>query len=114
MSKQTIILKRLKSRFQILNEEVFRLNNWLSMLFNNRKLSPFLKVFRGRRRMTKGMIWSSVLSIGMSAAAYGLNRKRSNNGAESFQGPMKNRNMKTLQAAMVEFADEIAPDSKRK
>ncbi|RIW34715.1 hypothetical protein D3H55_09395 [Bacillus salacetis] len=59
------------------------------------------------------MFWSSIISLVMSAAAYGMNRRRMNNTSSvPYGGLMKNRNMSTLQAAMIEFADEIAPDSK--
>ncbi|EDL66773.1 hypothetical protein BSG1_05435 [Bacillus sp. SG-1] len=85
------------------------------MLFNNRKKSSFLNMFGRRKRMNRRMLWSSVLSLGMSAAAYALNRRNSNTGTgSSIQGLMKNRNMNTLQTAMAEFANEIAPNSKLK
>jgi hypothetical protein len=71
-------------------------------------------MFGRRKRINRRMIWSSILSLGMSAAAYGLNRRRMGNTGNSFQGLMKNRNMNILQTAMAEFADEIAPNSKLK
>ncbi|WP_409254207.1 hypothetical protein V1502_10010 [Bacillus sp. SCS-153A] len=90
------------------------MNNLLSMLFNTRKRSSFFNMFGRRKRMNRRMIWSSVLSLGMSAAAYALNRRNTNTGTGSIQGLMKNRNMNTLQTAMAEFANEIAPNNKLK
>jgi hypothetical protein len=85
------------------------------MLFNNRRKSSVLNLFGRKKRMNRRMLWSSLLSLGMSAAAYGLNRRRTNNAsASSFNGLMKNRNMSTLQTAMAEFANELAPNSKLK
>jgi hypothetical protein len=85
------------------------------MLFNNRRKSSVLNLFGRKKRMNRRMLWSSILSLGMSAAAYGLNRRRTHNdSASSFNGLMKNRNMSTLQMAMAEFASELAPNSKLK
>jgi hypothetical protein len=72
-----------------------------------------MNLFGRRKGMNKRMMWSSILSLGMSAAAYGLNRRNNNNSSGSVQGGlMKNRNMSMLQNAMAEFANEIAPDNK--
>ncbi|MGM0845567.1 MAG: hypothetical protein ACQEUT_11360 [Bacillota bacterium] len=89
------------------------MNNLLPLIFN-RKRSSFMNMFHRRKGLNRRMMWSSILSLGMSAAAYGLNRRRSNNGQSStFQGgPLKNKNMRMLQTAMAEFANEITPGNK--
>jgi hypothetical protein len=91
---------------------VFCLNKLLS-LFNRRKRSSFLNMF-GRKRANRKMVWGSVLSLAMSAAAYGLNRRsmKSNIG-HAFQNLVNTnplRGAKPNQAAISEFANEIAPD----
>ncbi|MGD7023876.1 hypothetical protein ACQCVK_14840 [Rossellomorea vietnamensis] len=88
------------------------MNHLLSRLFSRRR-SSFINLFGRRKGMNRRMIWSSILSLGMSAAAYGLNRRKNNHSSGSGQGGlMKNRNMSMLQNAMAEFANEIAPDNK--
>ncbi|MGF2616087.1 hypothetical protein FZC84_10960 [Rossellomorea vietnamensis] len=73
-----------------------------------------MNLFGRRKGMNRRMMWSSILSLGMSAAAYGLNRRRTNTHSSGIVqgGLMKNRNMSMLQQAMAEFANEIAPDNK--
>jgi hypothetical protein len=87
--------------------------NKLLSLFNRGRKSSFLKMF-GRKRANRRMVWGSVLSVAMSAAAYGLNRRSMNNNiGRTFQNLMNNnplRGDKPNLAAINEFANEIAPD----
>ncbi|MGM0827634.1 MAG: hypothetical protein ACQEU4_05385 [Bacillota bacterium] len=87
--------------------------NKLLSLFNRRKRSSFLNMF-GRKRANKRMVWGSVLSLAMSAAAYGLNRRSMNsNIGRTFQNLVNTnplRGAKPNLAAINEFANEIAPD----
>jgi hypothetical protein len=99
--------------FRNLTKEVFRLNNLVAMLFKpRRRKSSFLNMF-SRKRKNRKMIWGSALSLAMSAAAYGLNRRRtSSSSGQGFQNLMKNTSLKGVQpnfAAINEFANEIAP-----
>ena len=68
----------------------------------------------GRKRNNRGMLWATILGLGASAAAYGLNRSRNKN----IKKPLQNV-MNTMQtpfkgqipnAALAEFAKELAPD----
>jgi hypothetical protein len=85
----------------------------LLSLFNRRRRSSFLNMF-DRKRANRRMVWGSVLSLAMSATAYGLNRRSMNsNIGRTFQNlgntnPL--RGAKPNLAAINEFANEIAPD----
>jgi hypothetical protein len=96
------------------------LNNlrWITKFFNSRKNRQLLRMF-GKRRNGRGMLWTSLLGLGASAAAYGFGRSR-NNGvrklAQNLFGdtgeqplnrvvPMPNK-----RAAYAEFAEEMHPN----
>ncbi|MGM0853408.1 MAG: hypothetical protein ACQEWI_12470 [Bacillota bacterium] len=87
--------------------------NKLLSLFNRRRRSSFLNMF-GRKRANRKMVWGSVLSLAMSVAAYGLNRRSMNsNIGRTFQNLVNTnplRGAKPNLAAINEFANEIAPD----
>ncbi|KAB2330137.1 hypothetical protein F7731_20330 [Cytobacillus depressus] len=72
------------------------MNNWMTALLNTRMLQ---NVF-GRRRSNRGMIWATLLGLGVSAAAIGLNRNRNNKMMNSLQNVMNNNMMKPLQNVM--------------
>jgi hypothetical protein len=104
-----------KTNFLNLIKEVVRLNNLFAMLFKPKRKSSFLNMF-GRKRNNRRMMWGSALSLAMSAAAFGLNRKRtSSRSGQGFQSLINNTSLKTVQpnfAAINEFANELAPDKK--
>ncbi|WP_456271028.1 hypothetical protein [Bacillus sp. AK031] len=91
------------------------MKNLLAMLFKPKRKTSFFNMF-GRKRNNRKMMWGSALSLAMSAAAYGLNRRRTgSNSGQGFQNMMSNTSLKGIQpnfAAINEFANEIAPDKK--
>jgi hypothetical protein len=105
--------------FLLLLRGVLILNNWLNALFNTGRMTgrmqPFLNMFgRRRRRNNRGMLWGSLLSLGLSAAAYGLTRNRNRNMARPLQNLMNNTRMGNFQkpnmAGLTEFAEELTPN----
>ncbi|PWW25827.1 hypothetical protein DFO73_112120 [Cytobacillus oceanisediminis] len=91
------------------------MNNWINGLFNMRRMQPFLNMFgRRKRRNNRGMLWGSLLSLGLSAAAYGLTRNRNRNMARPLQNLMNNTRMGNFQkpnmAGLTEFAEELTPN----
>jgi Na+(H+)/acetate symporter ActP len=93
---------------------VFELNNWIPALFNLGRRQNILNMF-GRRRNNRGMMWASLLGLGVSAAAYGLGRNQNRNMMAPFQNLISNfrtRNSGQMpnMAALTEFSKELAPN----
>lgn len=92
------------------------MNNWIPTLFNMGRRQNILKMF-GRRRNNRGMVWMSMLGLGISAAAYGLRGNRNRNMLRPVQNVMNNIRTQTAGnmpnvAAITEFAKELVPDTK--
>lgn len=89
------------------------MNNWITALFKMGKNQPFSNIF-GRRRNKNGMMWGSLLSIGISAAAYGFRRYRNRNLTKPIQDLMNNSGIGNVKrpnmAGLTEFAKEIVPN----
>lgn len=91
-----------------------KLNNWISALLNTGRRQNILKMF-GRKRNNRGMMWASLLGLGVSAAAYGLGRNRNRNILRPVQNVMNNIRIRTASqmpkaAAITEFSKELVPD----
>ena len=86
------------------------MNNWVTTLLNIGTSKPFLNIFR-RRRNNSGMMWGSLLGLGVSAAVYGLSRNRNKKRFQPLQNIMNNSRMGTFQmrnmAGLTEFAKEF-------
>ncbi len=98
--------------FLLLKGECYDLNNWISALFNTGRMQPLLNMFGRKRRRNRGMLWGSLLSLGLSAAAYGFTRNRGRNMARPFQKLMNNTAQMTNfqkpnMAGLTEFAEEL-------
>lgn len=68
----------------------------------------------GKRRNNRGMIWASLLGLGVSAAAYGLRRNRNTNILQPIQNVMKRFRTRTAGqmpnvATLTEFSEELNP-----
>lgn len=87
------------------------LNNWITALLNISQ--PLLKTFQ-RRRNNRGMIWGSLLGLGVSAALYGISRNRNRNMLQPLQNLMNNTRMGTFlkpnMVGVTEFAKEFVPN----
>lgn len=90
------------------------LNNWIPLLFRIGRRQNILNLF-GRRRNNRGMMWTSLLGLVVSAAAFGIGRNRNRNLLSPVQNFMNNirmrnasqmRNMSTL----MEFSKELEPN----
>jgi hypothetical protein len=69
----------------------------------------------GGRRNNSGLIWGSLLGLGVSAAAYGLSRNQKRNMLLPFQNLINNSRFgKNVQnpniAGLTEFANELVPN----
>ena len=98
--------------FLLLKGECLNLNNWINAIFNTGRMKPFLNMFGRKRRRNRGMIWGSLISLGLSAAAYGFTRNRGRNMARPFQNLMNNTAQMTNfrkpnMAGLTEFAEEL-------
>lgn len=89
------------------------LNNWINALFNTGRRQLFSNII-GRRRNNRGMVWGSLLGLGVSAAAYGFKRYRNKNVLLPLQNLMNNTGMGNVQrqnmAGLTEFAKELVPN----
>lgn len=92
------------------------MNTWISALLNTGRRQNILKMF-GRKPGNRGMMWASLVSLGVSAAAYGLGRNRNRKSLSPVQNIMNN--IRTGKAgripntvALTEFAKELAPNKK--
>jgi hypothetical protein len=67
-----------------------------------------------RRRNNRMMMWGTLLSLGLSAALFGLRRNRNNTRFQPLQNLMNNSQMGPFQnlnmAGLTEFAKEIVPN----
>lgn len=69
----------------------------------------------GRRRNNRGMIWASLIGLGVSAAAYGLSRTQNRNMPNPVQNLMNNFRFNNAvkmpnMANLTEFSKELVPD----
>ncbi|XJZ28936.1 hypothetical protein ACF5W4_09180 [Bacillota bacterium Lsc_1132] len=89
------------------------MNNWLNALFNTGRRQPLFNIF-GKRRNNSGMVWGSLIGLGLSAAAFGLTRNRNRISFRPFQGLMNNPQMGMVKnqnmAGLTEFAKEMVPN----
>jgi hypothetical protein len=92
---------------------VLYLNNWVTTLLNIGTSKPFLNIFR-RRRNNRGMMWGSILGLGVSAAVYGFSRNRNKKRFQPLENLMNNSRMGPFQmpkmAGLTEFAKEFVPN----
>lgn len=89
------------------------MNNWVTTLLNIGTSRPFLNIVR-RRRNNRGIIWGSLLGLGVSAAVYGLTRNQNKKTFQPLQNIMNNSRMGIFQvpkmAGLTEFAKEFVPN----
>ncbi|MGG0412440.1 hypothetical protein [Peribacillus simplex] len=89
--------------------------NWVSMLVNTGRKKNMLNRFGRNRNNRRGMMWASLLGLGVSAAAYRLRRNRNRNMLLPVQNVMNNIRTRTAGqmpkvAAITEFSKELVPD----
>jgi hypothetical protein len=97
---------------EFLKRKCLKVNNWISATLNTVGKQNMLKMF-GRKRKNKGMMWASLLGLGVSAAAYGLGRNRKSNMLGSVQNAMNSiltRTANRVPNTMTEFSKELLPD----
>lgn len=89
------------------------MNNWLNFLFRLAGKQNILNLF-GRRRNNRGLLWASLLGIGVSAAAIGFKRNGSIKLPDPVSKVMSNVKKPDIsqftQLALAEFAKEITPN----
>jgi hypothetical protein len=91
------------------------LNNWITGLLNIGRRQPFLNMF-GRRRNNRGIMWGSLLGLGLSVAAYGVGRNGNRNMGRTIQNLLNNfgKGKTTLTpniAGLTEFSKELIPNN---
>jgi hypothetical protein len=99
---------------QIKKEEVVEMLNWITTFLNTGGRQNFLKMF-GMKRNNRGMMWVSLLGLGVSAAAFGLGRNRNSNMLRPVQNVINNirtrsNNQMPNAATLTEFSKELVPD----
>jgi len=65
------------------------MNNWIPALLNTGRKQNIFTMF-GRKRNNRGMLWTSLFGLGVSAAAYGLRRNQNRNMLRPVQNVMNN------------------------
>lgn len=63
-----------------------------------------------RKRNNRGVLWTSLISLGVSAAALGLRRNGNKNMLASIQNVMKNGQIPKMANAITEFSKELVPN----
>lgn len=86
--------------------------NTLSKMGNNKRSNIL-----NRRRKNRTVMWTSLIGLGVSAAAYGMNKNRKNGDlSRSIQTAMKsmqNANVgRNMASAFNEFSKELMPTNK--
>lgn len=99
---------------QIKKEEVVEMLNWITAFLNTGGRQNILKMF-GMKRNNRGMLWVSLLGLGVSAAMFGFGRNQNRNLLQPFQNILNNiRTRSNSQmpnaAALTEFSKELVPD----
>ncbi|WP_416825202.1 hypothetical protein [Ectobacillus polymachus] len=98
------------------------MNNLMLMLMKIWGIRNLIRMF-GRRRRGIGMMWMSLIGIGISAVAWGLGRSRNGNILRPLQNAMGNLRNQAASAAsqvpkaaagLAEFADDITPNTVKK
>lgn len=94
-----------------------RLNNMLAALFNMRRVQNRFNIFR-KRRNNRGMLWTTLLSLAVSAAAFGIKANRNRNIQSSVQNLMSNLNIRNMAqmpktAGLAEFSKELLPNNEQ-
>ncbi|AZV42607.1 hypothetical protein BAOM_1998 [Peribacillus asahii] len=89
------------------------MNNWISALLNIGMRKNMFKMF-GRKRNNRGMMWTSLLGLGVSAVAYGLGKNRNRNMQNPVEHVTNRSRTQTanpmLKAALTEFSKELGLD----
>ncbi|MCQ6274892.1 hypothetical protein JMM81_07930 [Bacillus sp. V3B] len=90
------------------------MNNWIPALLNTGRKQNMFKMF-GRKRNNRGMMWASLLGLGVSAVAYRLRRNQNRNMLRPVQNAVNSIRTQTTGnmpnvAAVTEFAKELVPD----
>lgn len=88
--------------------------NWITTFLNTGGRQNFLKMF-GMKRNNRGMMWISLLGLGVSAAVFGLGRNRNRNMLQPVKNVINNiRTQSNSQipnpATLTEFSKELVPD----
>lgn len=83
----------------------------------NNKWMKTLKVQNlfGKRKKNRGVMWASMIGLGVGAAAYGVSKSQnSKNSLQNLMNTFTKQQNKNIQmpnyAAMTEFSEEIIPD----
>src|SRR4051812_10564645 len=92
------------------------MNKWIPALLNTGRKQNIFKMF-GRGRNNRGMMWASLLGLGVSAAAYGLRKNQNRDMLRPVQNVMNNIRTRTTGnmpnvTSITEFAKELVPDRK--
>ncbi len=83
-------------------------------LGNSGRRQNLLKMF-GRKRKNRGMMWASLIGLGVSAAVYGIGKNRNSDMLRPVQNIMESIRTRTAGpmpnvAAITEFSKELVPD----
>lgn len=63
-----------------------------------------------RKRNNRGVLWASLIGLGVSAAALGLRRNGNKNILAPVQNVMKNGQIPKMATAITEFSKELIPN----
>jgi hypothetical protein len=86
--------------------------NTLSKMGKNKRSNML-----GRRRKNRTMMWTSLIGLGVSAAAYGMKKNRKNGdlsrSIQTAMSSMQNANLgRNMASAFNEFSKELMPKNK--
>lgn len=93
------------------------MNNGIPALLNTKRKQNIFKMF-GRKRNNRGIVWASLLGLGISTATYyGLKRNQNRYMLRTIQNVMNNIRMRTTDnmpsvAVVTELAKELVPSIK--
>ncbi|MBD1380659.1 hypothetical protein [Metabacillus arenae] len=92
--------------------------NNLNNLINKGGRLPLFNMFGRRRRRNRGMVWTSILGLGISAVVMGLRGNQNKNFMRPFRNFLTNFQTKNNQNpvgmqnrnAFAEFSNELSPN----
>jgi hypothetical protein len=86
------------------------MNNSVNNLFD---MGRRQNLFNNRKRNNRGVLWASLIGLGVSAAALSLRRNGKKNMLAPIQNVMKNGQIPKMAAVITEFSKELVPNKNK-
>ncbi|WP_251552019.1 hypothetical protein [Neobacillus muris] len=88
------------------------MNNWVNNLLNIGRKQNLFNMFN-RKRNNRGVLWASLLGLGVSVAALRLRRNGNKNMLAPIQNIVKYGQIPKMTTALMEFSKELVPNKNK-